>query len=104
MYIGYIGIKYQEEINMSEIKPRSIRMTDIEYETIKKGAKSRGLPIAKYIIELTTNEIPSGLAPEIMSRLLTISKFLDIPMEYWNNEMKKLFKEGVDSLCALLKW
>ena len=88
---------------MNDAKSRSIRMTDIEYETIKKGAKSRGLSIAKYIIELT-NESPSRLTPEIMSRLLTISKFLDIPMEYWNTEMKNLFKECVDSLCALSKW
>lgn len=88
---------------MNDAKSRSIRMTDIEYETIKKGAKSRGLSIAKYIIELT-NESPSGLTPEIMSRLLTLSKFLDIPMEYWNTEMKNLFKECVDSLCALSKW
>lgn len=88
---------------MADTKSKSIRMTDNEYDTIKKYARSRGLPIAKCMMELI-NEKPAGLSPEIMGRLLTLTKFVEIPMEYWNDEMKKLFKECVDSLCALSEW
>ena len=55
------------------------------------------------MVELISGQNP-GLTPDIMSRLLTLTKFLDIPMECWNTEMKNLFKECVDSLCALSKW
>lgn len=88
---------------MNETKSKSIRMTDIEYETIKKYSKTRGLPISKCMVELI-NQKPSELSPEIICGILTLAKFVNIPIEYWNDEMKKLFKECVDKLCALSKW
>ncbi|MDE6020482.1 MAG: hypothetical protein K2H01_05775, partial [Ruminococcus sp.] len=107
-YIGITpitGIKnIQEDYEMAKTKSKSIRMTDIEYGIIKNYSKSRKLPIRKCIVELIQDKQPE-LSPDILCRLKTISTILrDIPKEYWNEEIVRIYEECVEKLCVLLKW
>lgn len=88
---------------MGDKKPRTIRMTDDAYNTISCKAKERKLPLGDFILEVTTSE-QCGISPEIMCRLLTIRELAVIPMEQWNDEIKKLYNDCAEGLCALLKW
>ncbi len=88
---------------MAETKTRSLRMTDAEYATIRNYSKSRGLPIAKSLVELI-NDKPSDLNPEVMCRLITLGKIVRIPAECWNEEIVKIYEECVKKLCVSLKW
>lgn len=89
---------------MAKTSSKSIRMTDIEYGIIKDYSKSRGLPIAKCMVELINDRSPE-LSPEILCRLKTLGTILmDIPTEYWNETIIGIFEECVKKLCVLLKW
>lgn len=89
---------------MAKTSSKSIRMTDIEYSIIKDYSKSRGLSIAKCMVELINNR-SLELSPEILCRLKTLGTILrDIPTEHWNKEIIEIFEECVEKLCVLLKW
>lgn len=88
---------------MADTKSRSLRMTDAEYDLIRNYSKSRGLPISKSLVELIVDK-PSDINPEIMCRLITLKKIVDIPIDCWNEKITEIYKECVDKLCVLLKW
>lgn len=88
---------------MSDKKPKTIRMTDEAFNIVSRKAKERNLPVGDFILETVSAE-QSGISPEIICRMLTIRELVRIPMEQWNEEIKDLYNDCVEGLCALLKW
>ncbi len=88
---------------MSDKKPKTIRMTDECFNIVSRKAKERNLPLGDFILESVSAE-QNVVSPEIMCRMLTIRELAVIPMEQWNDEIKKLYNDCAEGLCALLKW
>lgn len=86
---------------MSDKKSISIRLTPEAYETLKGGAKERSLSICDYLVELCTAK-PREISPEIMCRLYTLGVLKDYPIDQWNDQMKRLYDDCLEGLCALL--
>lgn len=85
-------------------KSRSFRMTDEEHAIIVGAAKTRGLTVGKFLVELCEGkERTQHVSPEVMCRLSTIYNLLSLPKEAWSNEMILLYEENFKALCALLK-
>lgn len=92
--------------NIDKLKNRSIKMTDKQFYTLKKGACERNLPLGKYI-ETISNDFNVNCFepnPNFISRLLTIKALLEIPIESWNEKMRELYSKNVEEICVLLKW
>lgn len=91
---------------MDKARNRTIKMTDLEYETVRQGSIDRKLTLSKYIVTACreygshSNEIN----PEIICRLQTVRNMLNVSTDVWNEEMKAVFNKDVEELCALLKW
>lgn len=88
---------------MSDKKSISIRLTPEAYAAIKKGAKERNLSLGDYLDEMCTGN-QREISPEIICRLLTLGVLKDYPLDQWNDQMKSLYDDCVEGLCALLKW
>lgn len=86
---------------MSDKKSISIRLTPEAYETIKSGAKERGLTIGDYLTEVCTAK-PWEISPDIMCRLYTLGALKEFPLDQWNDQMKRLYDDCLEGLCALL--
>ena len=83
-------------------KGRTIKMTDAEYSEFRRLAKERKLPSGKFIGLLCKEYQLNELSPEIICRLQTVRNLLEVPQEDWNKEMKVLFNNIVEELCATL--
>ncbi len=88
---------------MSDKKPRSIRMTDEEYEIISAKSRERHLSVGDYILEACT-QTPQEISPDIICRLQTLDALKDVPLEQWNDQIKRLYDDCLEGLCVLLKW
>ncbi len=88
---------------MSDKKPRSIRMSNEDYKIISAKARERNLSVGDYILEACT-QTTQEISPEIICRLKTLGVLKDIPLEQWNDQIKRLYDDCLEDLCVLLKW
>ena len=89
---------------MSSEKPRNrtIKMTDSEYNRLRSLAIERNLTNGKLIGLLCEEYKSNELSPEIICKLQTVRNLLEVPQKDWNKEMKVLFNDTVEELCAML--
>ena len=85
-------------------KIRSIRMTDTEFEMLKRESSQRKLAMGKFIRLLCEENQSYELSPEIICRLQTVRNLLNVPQSEWNKEMTAMFNDSVSELCGMLKW
>ena len=87
---------------MSDKKSKTIRMTDEGYDMVKAKAKERNLSIGDYIVEACLNK-PWEISPDIMCRLHTLGALKEVPLDKWNESLKRLYDDCLEGLCVLLK-
>ncbi len=91
---------------MDKSRNRTIKMTDLEYNTMRQGAIDRNLTSGQYIYLVCTEygQHSGEISPEIICRLQTIRNLLNVSTDNWNAEMKAIFDMNVEELCVLLNW
>lgn len=84
-------------------KVRTLRISDRNYEQLRKNAETANLSLSDYIVMKGLEEQQS-IPQDILCRLEAIHNIMVLPLESLNDTLKSKYEEDIKIVCARLFW